>query len=98
MTITAYTYEADTHCIACTRKRFFYLYQSQTASIITTNAEIDINGIKYAQEDTDGNRVNALFSYDEWQEYDPGFLADNPTQYLTCGDCLEVIEEYTHIS
>jgi len=98
MTITAYTYEADTHCIACTRKRFFYLYQSPNTSIITTNSEVDINGIRYAQEDNEGNRIYPIFSTDDFWEYDPGFLVDNPTQYLTCGDCLEVIEEYTHIS
>jgi len=46
--------------------------------------------------DSEGNPVRPLFSTDEWQEFDEGFLAENPTQYLTCGDCHEVIEEYTH--
>jgi|TARA_R100000093_G_scaffold66114_2_gene37183 cytidine deaminase len=50
----------------------------------------------YDQLDNEGNLVHPVFSTDEWQEFDEGFLAENHTQYLACGDCHEVIEEYTH--
>tara|TARA_R100000306_G_C4319210_1_gene114242 strand:- start:107 stop:382 length:276 start_codon:yes stop_codon:yes gene_type:complete len=91
MTITAYTYEADTHCIACTRKRFFNLYKS-------VYDDAGFHFWSHTLIDSEGNHIHPIFSTDEWQEYDPSFLADNPTQYLTCSDCLEVIEEYTHIN
>ena len=78
MTVIAYTYEADVHCIDCTRKRFYY----------STWKQLPL--------DSDGNDIHALFSTDEWVEYDPSHLAENPTQYLACGDCHEVIDEYTH--
>jgi len=96
MNIIAYAYEADHHCIDCTRKRFFYLYVEPNRSIVTTNSETDENGILYTQNDNDGNQIHPLFSTDEWQELDESYLAENPIQYLACGDCHEVIEEYTH--
>ena len=96
--ILAYTYEADYHCIDCTRKRFFYLYVEPNRSIVTTNSETDENGILYTQDDNEGNRVHPVFSTDEWQELDEGYTSENPTQYLACGDCHTVIEEYTQRS
>jgi len=80
--ILAYTYEADYHCVDCTRKRFFYLYVEPNRSIVTTNSETDENGILYTQTDNEGNPVHPLFSY----EYE-----ENPTQYLACGDCHDRI-------
>ena len=77
MNIIAYTYEADTHCIDCTNKRFG----------ATTTYRI--------HRDNERNRVHPVFSTDEWQELDEGFLAENPTQYLVCGDCHEIIDTYT---
>tara|TARA_R100001086_G_scaffold243492_1_gene172333 strand:- start:31 stop:234 length:204 start_codon:yes stop_codon:yes gene_type:complete len=63
----------------------------------TFKPSTDINGIYVEQQDGEGNFVHPVFSTDEWQEFDEGFLAENPTQYLACGTCLEVIEEYKHI-
>ena len=80
MRAIAYTYEADIHCIDCTNKR----YESN-----------GFNG-KYNALDNEGNLVHPLFSTDEWQEYDSSFLSENPTQYLVCGDCHTIIDEYTH--
>jgi len=92
--ILAYTYEADYHCIDCTRKRFLYLYVEPNRSIVTTNFETDENGILYTQTDNEGNRVHPLFSTDEWQELD----WPEPTQRLICGNCFAPIDEYTHQS
>lgn len=95
MRIIAYTYEADYHCIDCTRKRF----SDTPTSRIKWTYEVDENGIwndsQFPTLDTEGNLVHPLFSTDEWQEFDEGFLAENPTQYLACGDCHEIIETYT---
>jgi hypothetical protein len=97
MTIKAYTYEADTHCIDCTQIRF----GNNASSTMQFTNTVDENGIwddpDYPTLDGSGNPIGTLFSWSEWAEYDPNFLANNNTQYLTCGDCLEVIEEYTHI-
>ena len=92
--IIAYTFEADNHCVDCTSKRFQYMdfYLNPPAE------GCDANGLHEYQVDSEGNLVHPVFSTDEWQEFDEGFIADNPTQYLTCGDCHEVIEEYTHES
>ena len=100
MNIIAYTYEADNHCIDCTVKRYgkhrsICIHYVQ--GLPCTNCR-DSNGILYEQKDSEGNLVHPLFSIDEWQEFDEGFMAENPTQYLACGDCHEVIEEYTHES
>ena len=96
--IIAYTYEADYHCIACTVKRF-----SDDGKVHGTEEDrakfrpcTDDNGIWYETTDSEGNLVHPVFVSDEWQEFDEGFLSENPTQYLACGNCHEVIEEYTH--
>ena len=95
MRIIAYTYEADYHCIDCTRKRF----SDTPTSRIKWTYEVDENGIwndsQFPTLDTEGNLVHPLFSTDEWQEFDEGFLAENPTQYLACGDCHGIIDTYT---
>jgi hypothetical protein len=68
----AYTYEADTHCPACTAERF---------------------GPSRDGRDSEGNRVGAIWPWDEWCEpSEPG------RQYLACGTCYGVIEEHKHDS
>ena len=97
MNILAYTYEAAVHCTACTQVRFSDgSTHGSESDVATLGPATDSNGIWYEQADSEGNLIHALFSYDEWQEYDEAFLAENPTQYLACGDCHEVIDEYTH--
>jgi hypothetical protein len=107
MRIIAYTYEADHHCIDCALQR----YQSGSFdkappdyrhSLVCGTCHcgdgVDEHGVAYDALDSEGNYVHPLFNIDEWQELDESYLAENPTQYLACGDCHEVIEEYTHIS
>ena len=98
MYITAYTYEADVHCIDCTRKRYeSHGFNDSDGKTWRSNygGQVDWNGVHVNIYDNEGNLVHPLFSGDEWQEFDETFLAENPTQYLACGDCHEVIEEYT---
>ena len=92
----AYTYEADTHCIPCTVKRFAYFDHTGNVWAGGSLVKVDWYGVYLDQQDNEGNLVHPVFSTDEWQEFDKSFLADNPTQYLACGDCHEIIEEYTH--
>ena len=92
MNIIAYTYDADTHCIDCAVKRnesngFTGLYKEMGMN----NATVLVGLL-----DNEGNLVHPVFSTDEWQELDESFLVDNPTQWLACGDCHKIIEEYTH--
>lgn len=96
--ILSYTYEADDHCIACTRKRFDANGFDPAPSDCPHNPGDgrDENGIDCAILDYEGNYVHPRFTIDEWQEFDPEYLAEYPTQYLACGDCHEIIESYTH--
>ena len=105
MNIIAYTFEADYHCIPCTVKRFAYFHTGNVRE-----EGVDWYGIYTDQVDSEGNLVHPLFSTDEWQNFNqPSVFEDgtcdhdwdwqcvcSDTQYLTCGDCHEVIEEYTH--
>ena len=100
MDIIAYTYEADTHCIACTKQRyqdggFHNEYGEKMLS--TMGGAVDWHGVNLFAYDYEGNPIHPQFEIDEWYELDESVLADNPTQYLACGDCHEVIDEYTHI-
>tara|TARA_R100000306_G_C4287504_1_gene98299 strand:+ start:61 stop:363 length:303 start_codon:yes stop_codon:yes gene_type:complete len=95
--VIAYSYQADDHCISCTVNR----YRSGGFDTLEEwhpnyNHGLDEHGVGMDAMDYESNAVHPIFSTDEWQEYDPSFLADNPIQYLACGDCHEVIEEYKH--
>ena len=101
MGIIAYAYEADTHCIACTVKWF----SDELGSKMNFTRCVDENGVwddpQCPTLEYEGNPIHPIFSTDEWQELDEGYLAENPTQYLTCSDCWAhgdhiIIEEYTH--
>ena len=95
MKVIAYTYEADYHCIKCTVKEFDYL-RTPKRDYISFKSMCDENRIHVNQKDNEGNEIHPLFSIDEWQEFDESFIAENPIQYLVCGDCHEVIEEYVN--
>ena len=98
-TIISYTYEADDHCIACTVKRYQasgFDNEYGEKLLPTMGGAVDWHGVNLFAHDYEGNVVHPRFSTDEWQELDEGFLADNPIQYLACGNCYEVIQEYDH--
>ena len=99
MGIIAYAYEADTHCIACTVKRYQadgFDNEYGEKMLHSMGGAVDWHGVNLFAHDYEGNPIHAMFSTDEWQEFDEGYLAENPTQYLACGDCHTIIEEYTH--
>ena len=104
MGIIAYAYEADTHCIACTVKRYEadgFNNQYGEKMLRSKGGAVDEHDVNLFAHDYEGNPIHPMFSTDEWQELDEGYLAENPTQYLTCSDCWAhgdhiIIEEYTH--
>ena len=89
--IIAYTYEADYHCIDCTIKAFGFL----VARIRRVVPRREPHAV-YGHLIRDLGAVSCeIFDCDEWQELDESFLEENPTQYLACGDCHAIIDEYT---
>ncbi len=90
MRVIAYTYDADMHCVCCTRLRFavnsFEQIQTQyygATHIFSdgTTEQLDENLIPYDATDDEGNKVHAVFDTDEL----------NDVEY--CGGCHEVIYE-----
>jgi hypothetical protein len=94
--IIAYTYDADYHCIHCTIKQFAYFHTGdikfQNAQDKTSN--VDYWGIYVEQKDSEGNFVTPVFATDEWQEFDPGYMQENPIQILACGTCHDEITRW----
>ena len=82
MNLLAYTYDADTHCIDCTVKRFG----------ITSKYHLDM----FNQIDKTYNFVHAVFDIDEWYELEDWYVQENPIQYLACGTCHGIIDTYEH--
>lgn len=77
----AYTYEADTHCPACSEARFG---RGEFGLIA-----IDEHGDPSL--DREGNPVGVIAPWDEWCDmYEPG------RQVLSCGTCLGIIKEHEH--
>lgn len=60
--VVAYTYEADFHCIACTRQRFG---KHRLAHMPSAPHDYDNNGIDYKQADREGNLVHPVFGSDQ---------------------------------
>jgi len=85
MKIIAYKYDADHHCIDCTKQKF-----KQPLAI---DLDIDDNGIGMEIEDSEGNIVSPLFNTDEWTGYN-GELGE----FLSCGTCHKLIARYTKIA
>lgn len=83
MRVIGYNYEADTHCVECTLKRFKAGGFSLT-NPLNHNPGLDENGIDYRATDEQGNAVHPIFSTDEgdWNCGD-------------CGECLAMEDELT---
>ena len=107
MRIIAYTYEADYHCIDCTKEKYHYSTQSWIDwNFKSTHPACDINGIHVNQLDNEGNLVHPVFSTDEWYDISkPSVFEDgtcdhyydwqcvcNDDQHMVCGDCHDIIE------
>ena len=65
MTIIAYSYEADIHCVECAKKRFVV-----ESDLVTR----DEHGLPVNVHDREGNHVHPIFSTDE--QLDAPFCGD----------------------
>ena len=81
ITIIAYVYEADVHCVACAVKRFRTINPEEVNII----GVYDINGIPYQSIDNEGNQIGVDF---EGTEVD---------MHQACGDCGESIHNFSII-
>ena len=75
MRVVAYTYEADVHCIHCTRQRFG---KHKLAHKPSAPHDYDEHGLDYKQEDREGNLIHPVFDID-------------PNEHSHCGTCREEI-------
>jgi hypothetical protein len=82
MKVVGYSYDADTHCVDCTRK-----YAEQNASLDEMFKEfypssVDIDRLIETMSDSEGNPLHPIFEIDE--------AGDCPTH---CGDCGVFIDD-----
>ena len=85
--IDAYTYEADTHCVACTIAR----WQAGGFKVQAGHPEgagTDENGVPYAAQDNEGNLIHPVFASDEGAVDDSGRGLG-----MTCRTCGDVIRD-----
>jgi hypothetical protein len=81
MSVQAYTYEADVHCLRCTSERFGLIS-------FWTGSGPDVSGIERVT-DNEGNRPSPVFTTDAW--WDP---TGEHAQYLTCGTCMHNMDSH----
>lgn len=84
MSIIAYTYEADYHCVPCAVERFGFSASESAGSVLVC----DGNGIPVRAEDVEGNRLTPLYNYQEWCD---GYECRGAS--LACGTCGDIIRE-----
>lgn len=74
LTIKAYTFEADVHCPACTRKASSRMKLDHTRPDSMGGPCKDDNGIEYDLVDSEGNLIQPVFAVSE-------------NDFTHCGDC-----------
>ncbi len=80
--IVAYTFDADQWCPQCTLERF--------CDGSGDDVEVDENGVPFDAEDSEGNPVHPVFS---WDEHDLVFGGTDPA----CRGCVDkAIEQREH--
>jgi hypothetical protein len=83
MTVIAYTYDADYHCIDCTKKYVRNNEPPESVQAVLDGEE------EYS--DSEGNPIHPVFSTDEWYAND--IYEGNAKATLSCSTCGNVIEE-----
>lgn len=83
MDVLCYTYDADHHCVECTKK---YIHEW----FCPDSAKMFYNGDTQL-EDGEGNPIRAMLDNEEWYAND--IYDGNTKATLTCGTCGELIEE-----
>src|SRR5206468_10817677 len=85
MRVIAYTYEADWHCIACTKARTFRCDGTHPYA----EPGLDENGIAMDLIDREGNVLHPVFSTDELPCHIPS--SEGGYNPVSCGDCHDEI-------
>lgn len=89
--ITAYTYDADYHCVECTSEEFSPSLPEYAAM---GEGSTDANHVPFNIKDYHGNPIHPIFSTDEL----PTRLGDTfgdemrwyePQEFYTCGTCRQ---------
>lgn len=88
--VIAYTYEADYHCIGCTKARFDAGGFTKE-NFLGRPDELDEHGVSMAATDGERNNVNVVFSTDELPCHIPAEAGGYTP--VTCGTCHGVIAE-----
>lgn len=88
--ITAYTWCADYHCIACTHKRYNWLSRTEGEHL----KELDMHGVPVNAKDIEGNPVHPVFQTDELPQRLGDTFGDDmrwyePQETYSCGTCRE---------
>ena len=76
MKIIAYTYEADVHCPACTKKASRRMLLDHRHPFAMGTTMKDDHGIEYDLVDDGGNLIHPVFNTDEHS-------------FTHCGDCCK---------
>jgi hypothetical protein len=82
MRVIGYTWKADCHCVACTRKAYDNGALKADACHPYASDGEDEHGLPYCLTDREGNLIYPIFSTDEGA-YDE----DNNLIDTLCGDC-----------
>jgi hypothetical protein len=98
-TITAYQYLGGTHCVDCTVRTSKLKPEHGGFGTLpewhpSRGDGEDENGIRMDAMTYESDPVHPLYSWEEWINLDPSYLAEYPVQWLACEDCREVIDEY----
>jgi hypothetical protein len=81
MKVVGYAYDADTHCVDCTRE-YVQLWSNDPEGDVQPDSIEDVMDGKVDFHDGEGNPIHPIFSIDE--------AGDTPTH---CGDCGMFIDD-----
>lgn len=73
MSLLCYTYDADYYCAVCAKAQF---------------GTDDHGFVPEDAKDSEGNKIGAVFTWDEWYNFDEG------EQQINCADCTGFIAIY----
>jgi hypothetical protein len=82
MRVIAYTYDADYHCIDCTKDYLGTKPKANWAKFHEGEEEV---------EDSEGNPLHPVFDTDEWYAND--IYEGRKHATLSCGTCGDIIRE-----
>ncbi len=82
MRIIAYTFEADLHCVSCTKRATQRMKLDHNHPYAMGESHKDDHGVEYDFVDSEGNLIHPVFNTDENPDY---------PMPQHCGDCFEEV-------